>query len=75
MVAWLCRKGREIVDFLDALAQTGVGIGGMAALNHYAGHESWPAALLYASLFMVCFWLGRFGAERLSRRGRRDQRA
>jgi hypothetical protein len=63
------------VDFLDALAQTGVGIAGMVALNHYAGGESWSRSLLFASLFMFCFWLGRLATERLPRRGRRDSRA
>jgi hypothetical protein len=61
------------VDFLDALAQTTVGVGGMAALNHYAGGENWPRAWLFASIFMFCFWLGRFVADQISRR-RRDSR-
>jgi fucose permease len=59
------------VDFLDAMAQTAMGVGGLAALNHYASGESWPQALLFASIFMFCFWLGRFVADRFSpgRRG------
>lgn len=65
------RSKGEYVDFLDALAQTIVGVVGLAALNHYAGHEEWTRSLVYSSIFMFCFWLGRYGAERLSRRGRR----
>jgi hypothetical protein len=71
----LTRKERNTVDFLDALAQTGVGIAGMALLNHYGSHESWSRSLLFASLFMFCFWLARFATDRLPRRGRRDSRA
>jgi len=58
------------VDFLDALAQTAVGVVGMAALNHYASGEDWTRAWLFASTFMFCFWLGRFLADQLSRRRR-----
>jgi hypothetical protein len=61
------------VDFLDALAQTAVGVGGMAALNHYGGGEEWPQAWLFASIFMFCFWLGRFTADKLTRHRRRSQ--
>ena len=61
------------MDFLDALAQTTVGVGGLAALNHYASGEAWPKALLFASIFMFCFWLGRYVADRLSRSQRGSQ--
>jgi hypothetical protein len=57
------------VDFLDALAQTVVGVAGLASLNHYASDHDWPKALLTASVFMVCYWLGRYSADRLSRGG------
>ena len=62
------------MDFLDALAQTAVGVIGLALLNRYAGGEDWPHALVFASLFMVCFWLGQFAAERLPRRASTRQR-
>jgi hypothetical protein len=60
------------LDFLDALAQTAVGVAGLAALNHYGSHEEWPKAVLFASLFMFCFWLGQYAVTRFSRR--RDPR-
>jgi hypothetical protein len=56
------------VDFLDALAQTVVGVAGLAALNHYSGGEDWTRACMFGSIFMFCFWLGRFTAERVPRR-------
>jgi hypothetical protein len=56
------------LDFLDALAQTAVGVAGLAALNHYGSHEEWPRALLFASVFTFCFWLGQYAVARLSRR-------
>jgi hypothetical protein len=59
-----------IVDFLDALAQSVVGVVGLAALNHYSGGDDWTRAWMFGSIFMFCFWLGRFSAERLSRRKR-----
>ena len=58
------------MDFLDALAQTVVGVAGLAALNRYSGGEDWTRAWRFGSIFMFCFWLGRFAAERLSRRRR-----
>jgi hypothetical protein len=58
------------LDFLDALAQTTVGVIGLAALNHFAGGEGWTRAWLFSSVFMFCFWLGRFLADQLSRRRR-----
>jgi hypothetical protein len=54
------------LDFLDALVQTAVGVTGLALLNRFAGQEDWYRSLLFASLFMVCFWLGQFIARRFS---------
>jgi hypothetical protein len=62
------------VDFLDALAQTAVGVVGLAALNHYDSGEGWARAWVFASLFMFCFWLGRYATELATRcRRRGDQ--
>jgi hypothetical protein len=63
------------LDFLDALAQTAVGVVGLALLNRFAGGEAWLPALVFASLFMACFWLGQLAAEHLPRRIRRGSGA